>query len=214
MGTCKSCIKYVGENELDFRTITGKEKNGNEEGGPQDDQDNPGWDHLEERKPKTSKTVHFSTEATLADTQGNQNDQQHDNQVTNYIRGTTEIIHGQKTGIDKFKYTSGSSYEGEQNEAGYLHGFGKFTWPDGSEYYGQWHENLMHGFGCITYSDGSYYRGHFVNNSFEGFGVRVWADGQEYQGWWYRNKKHGYGISTDINKQQIYGMWDEFTQVI
>jgi len=39
------------------------------------------------------------------------------------------------------------------------HGKGKFSWPDGSYYEGEMHENLIEGSGKYVWSDGRTYNG-------------------------------------------------------
>ena len=41
-------------------------------------------------------------------------------------------------------------------------GQGKFVFPDGSYYVGDWFKNLPHGIGKHKFPDGSFYEGEFI----------------------------------------------------
>lgn len=59
-------------------------------------------------------------------------------------------------------------------------GKGKFTWPDGSVYEGNFENNLMEGFGKIQWADGKEYEGHWKDNQMHGKGIFKWPDGRVY----------------------------------
>ena len=52
-------------------------------------------------------------------------------------------------GYGKYKFTSGSLYNGQWVK-GKQEGQGRMQYPDGSSYEGAWHNNLMHGEGVYT----------------------------------------------------------------
>eukprot|EP00350_Pseudokeronopsis_sp_OXSARD2_P009430 CAMPEP_0170565564 /NCGR_PEP_ID=MMETSP0211-20121228/79270_1 /TAXON_ID=311385 /ORGANISM="Pseudokeronopsis sp., Strain OXSARD2" /LENGTH=44 /DNA_ID= /DNA_START= /DNA_END= /DNA_ORIENTATION= len=43
-----------------------------------------------------------------------------------------------------------------------MEGKGKYTWPDGAFYEGDWSKDMMEGKGKLTQPDGSCYEGEFV----------------------------------------------------
>ena len=47
-----------------------------------------------------------------------------------------------------------ATYEGEFKD-GESHGFGTFTWPDGTIYVGQFANGMKHGQGTLTFADGT-----------------------------------------------------------
>jgi hypothetical protein len=42
-----------------------------------------------------------------------------------------------------------------------MHGKGKFTWPDGRKYEGEYINDKKHGFGIFTFKDGRIYEGEW-----------------------------------------------------
>mmetsp|Transcript_96660 Transcript_96660/g.211352 ORF Transcript_96660/g.211352 Transcript_96660/m.211352 type:complete len:345 (+) Transcript_96660:92-1126(+) len=95
---------------------------------------------------------------------------------------------------------------------------GTFTWPDGTEFSGDYVKTkdqvIMHGEGKLTMgpesfqgtfengmyrqgifngADGSIYKGCFDNNVFQGPGEYSWADGRKYIGMWEDGLMHGRG---------------------
>lgn len=94
------------------------------------------------------------------------------------------------------------------------HGRGKFTYPDGSTYCGDWKHNMKHGFGKYLYENGDVYEGTWKNDVKHGVGTykyketdittkATWIEGQlkgpieilyenfRYHGYW--NKEHPVG---------------------
>ena len=49
-----------------------------------------------------------------------------------------------------------------------IQGFGKYSWPDGKTYEGQWKSNKMHGEGLLLWKDGKSYKGSFENDMRDG----------------------------------------------
>jgi hypothetical protein len=46
-----------------------------------------------------------------------------------------------------------------------LQGHGKYTWPDGRMYEGEWQQNKMHGAGKYTDANGHKWAGQFFNGA-------------------------------------------------
>jgi hypothetical protein len=42
-----------------------------------------------------------------------------------------------------------------------IHGLGKYQWPDGRTYEGEYKDDQKEGFGVYTWSDGKMYRGYW-----------------------------------------------------
>ena len=58
------------------------------------------------------------------------------------------------------KLPSGESYEGSVVN-GVYHGYGKFTYIDGTVYTGRWREGKEHGQGILVTADGERYEGNW-----------------------------------------------------
>lgn len=69
-------------------------------------------------------------------------------------------------------YTNGNSYKGQKNAQDQRHGKGKYTYADGSYYYGDWYKNKMFGSGILYYDDKTVeYDGDWKDDMFEGKGI-------------------------------------------
>ena len=66
-----------------------------------------------------------------------------------------------------------------------MQGLGKFTWPDGRVYEGEYFMDKKHGQGTC-----------------------VWPNGKKYTGGWSNGKKHGVGVMVD-EKGERKGEWSE-----
>jgi hypothetical protein len=47
-----------------------------------------------------------------------------------------------------------------------MHGKGKFTWPSGKIYVGEYENDTKHGFGTLTLKDGRKYSGRWENGKY------------------------------------------------
>ena len=63
-------------------------------------------------------------------------------------------------GRGRFTWPSGATYEGEF-KGGYMDGTGTYTAPNGVTYRGQWVMNLKHGHGVKSYFNGDAYEGEW-----------------------------------------------------
>merc|ERR1719343_1959975 len=88
------------------------------------------------------------------------------------------------------------------------------TWPEGSEYTGQFERGRANGNGELFRTDGSVYKGHFVEDSMQGEGCMRWKDGVEYVGQFAQNKRDGNGRMTwTSGKWKCYnGSWKDGVQ--
>lgn len=66
----------------------------------------------------------------------------------------------------------------------------------------------MHGQGKFTWPDGRVYEGDYVLDKMEGYGIYTWTDGKQYEGQWLRGKHHGKGIYRKNGVPDRYGIWE------
>lgn len=76
-------------------------------------------------------------------------------------------------GVNKYHY------EGERNEVGDRHGYGKATLENGDEYRGEYKNGVRHGYGEYTFHDknGAKYTGYYSDNKKNGTGIFIYPDG-------------------------------------
>jgi len=98
-------------------------------------------------------------------------------------------------------------YEGERNEVGERHGFGKATLPNGDTYEGQYECGRRHGQGTYRFKNGSKYLGEYYKNKKHGIGNFVYPDGSRYEGAWVDDKRHGVGKYSYANRDTYEGEW-------
>jgi hypothetical protein len=104
-----------------------------------------------------------------------------------------------KTGTGKFQFPDGALYEGEWMEIKterLRHGTGKYT--DGDETYeGMWVNDSLTGDSCmVRLAGGAEYNGEMKEHKYSGLGKYTWSDGATYQGGWLNSKMHGEGTYT------------------
>ncbi|MBL10100.1 MAG: hypothetical protein CL402_06230 [Acidiferrobacteraceae bacterium] len=105
----------------------------------------------------------------------------------------------QKTG--HFRWPTDAKKGGDKAK----NGPGTETYPDGSEYVGEFKDGLFHGQGTMSYANatlssgikGSKYVGEFKDGLFHGHGTLVLTDGTQYTGDWKEGKRHGHGTVTN-----------------
>ncbi len=72
-----------------------------------------------------------------------------------------------------------------------------------------WENNKMNGFGRFEWPDGKIYEGEYVNDKKEGFGIINWPDGRIYKGNWKNGKQHGEGdYYNPKTKEWKKGLWE------
>lgn len=71
---------------------------------------------------------------------------------------------------------------------------GKYTWPDGSTYEGQYLDGFKHGKGTMSFVNGDVYTGGFVWGTIAGEGVYKYKNGDMYRGLFYKGKRDGKGM--------------------
>ena len=96
---------------------------------------------------------------------------------------------------DKFVDIIDDNYIGEKKK-GKRHGFGIYSFIDGSRYEGNWVENKREGFGKSFYTSKNMYEGEFKNNKKNGFGRFIKNDGNIFYGYFKEDWMEGIGIIT------------------
>ena len=109
------------------------------------------------------------------------------------------VVASSKKGTGKFQFPDGALYEGDWMEVKgerQRHGDGKYT--DGDETYeGSWINDVLTGDGCIVrLAGGAEYSGEMKDHKYSGAGKYKWMDGAEYEGGWVNSKMHGEGTYT------------------
>ena len=64
----------------------------------------------------------------------------------------------------------------------YGEGRGKYTYPHGDKYEGEWKNGEFHGQGTYTSPDGRKYEGEFKDGKQNGQGTYIYHDGRKYEG--------------------------------
>nr|DAD24500.1 TPA_asm: hypothetical protein HUJ06_025964 [Nelumbo nucifera] len=111
------------------------------------------------------------------------------------------------SGKGKFSWPSGATYEGEF-KGGRMDGFGTFIGSDGDTYRGSWNADRKHGFGEKRYANGDFYEGSWRKNLQEGHGRYVWKNGNEYVGEWKNGVMSGRGVLIWANGNRYDVQWD------
>ena len=65
-----------------------------------------------------------------------------------------------------------------------MEGHGKFTYPDGRVYIGEYNNDKINGEGVFTWPNGRKYEGQYEDDKKHGYGIFQWADGRMYKGYW------------------------------
>ena len=64
----------------------------------------------------------------------------------------------------------------------YGEGRGKYTYPNGEKYVGEWKNGKFCGQGTFTHTDGGKYEGEYKDGKPNGQGTETLPDGQKYKG--------------------------------
>ena len=92
----------------------------------------------------------------------------------------------------------------------YGEGRGKFTYPHGEKYEGEWKNGKYHGQGIMTFPDGSMYEGEFKDGEYNGQGTFTFPDGGKYVGSWKGGLKWNgtyYDQNGNITGKYVNGEW-------
>lgn len=157
-----------------------------------------GW--LDSLTPQAVKFLESTASLTYSDLESARAEDQTTGEGTIEYDGggvyTGELVFGVPQGKGKYTYPDGSTYEGDF-EDGYFHGYGILTDVEyGYRYEGEFAYDLFHGKGFLTYDDGASYEGDFQNDEFHGRGTYTYANGEAYTGEFQAGKFHGQGTYT------------------
>ena len=87
----------------------------------------------------------------------------------------------------------------------YGEGRGKYTYPHGEKYEGEWKNGKYHGQGTLTSPDGSKYEGEWKNGVFHGQGTFTLPTGEKYEGEWKDGKP--WNLTICDKNENITGKW-------
>ena len=85
---------------------------------------------------------------------------------------------------------------GDCVEGDCYNGKGKYTWPSGNVYEGEFEYGQRTGKGKYSYADGDVYEGEFEYGQRTGKGKYTWANGNVYEGEWQKGQRTGKGKIT------------------
>ena len=112
-------------------------------------------------------------------------------------------------GKGKYLYPNGDIYEGNW-VTGKYNGIGKFKSIFGNIYEGGFVDGKRQGQGIFTYGDGSIYTGQFANNEMNGKGKIKYSDGDIYEGNFVNGTREGQGKLILKNGDYYTGEWKNF----
>lgn len=84
---------------------------------------------------------------------------------------------------------------------------GRYAWPNGDSYNGEWLDDKRHGKGIDTYASGHRYTGEFADGQRHGQGTYTFPDGESYVGEWREGKRHGVGTNIFPDGERYVGEW-------
>lgn len=109
------------------------------------------------------------------------------------------------TGKGRYRWPDGREYDGNW-QSGLPHGMGNEQRNNGDSYRGMWREGRRHGHGELNAAAGSHYVGDFVNGLREGAGVESSAAGL-YRGSWRLDVAAGHGTFHGTDGDVYEGQW-------
>ncbi|EDV25659.1 Radial spoke head 1-like protein [Trichoplax sp. H2] len=115
---------------------------------------------------------------------------------------------GERHGFGKAILPNGDTYEGYY-EHGKRFGQGTYRFKSGARYVGEYYQGKKHGQGIFWYPDGSRYEGNWVNDQRHGSGTYFYANNDLYEGNWLNHQRHGQGVYTYADTGTKYkGSWE------
>jgi hypothetical protein len=101
-------------------------------------------------------------------------------------------------------WSNGDIYKG-QFVAGHRQGHGVLNFSDGSEYVGQWWNDIMDGAGTRRFPNGDVYMGDYVTGKRTGQGRFYFSNGDMYVGRWESDTMMGFGRYYYCSGQRFEG---------
>jgi radial spoke head protein 1 len=115
-------------------------------------------------------------------------------------------VAGRKQGHGKFHYPDGSTYDGEWKKDR-RHGFGVYTYPNQDSYEGNWYRNLKHGLGTYHFDDEKLAVKSVWHYGISKGAVEVMHASFYYHGTWDDYKLIGEGVYVFDAKYMATGFW-------
>ena len=122
--------------------------------------------------------------------------------------GRSVSIHPERltyTGKGRFEWPDGRRYNGEFVD-GQPDGVGSEVLPDGTRYRGHWYRGQRDGVGTLNFPDGGRYEGDFSRGARAGLGAYVGA-ADSYDGEWVDDAPHGTGTFKYPDGSHYQGEW-------
>ena len=118
-------------------------------------------------------------------------------------------------GKGKYTWPDGNVYEGDWRDDKRT-GKGKYTWPNGNVYEGDWRDDKRTGKGKKTWAGGNVYEGDWRDDKMTGKGKGTWASGNVYEGDFIDGNRTGKGKKTYADGSVEDGYWrdNEFVETI
>ncbi|MEH6544719.1 MAG: C13 family peptidase [Porticoccaceae bacterium] len=107
--------------------------------------------------------------------------------------------------IPTLSFADGSTYAGEVNESGLIHGSGHLRWPGGQYYKGEFKDGMMHGQGKLMVPDNVTIDGNFSEGLAHGKAVIRYDEGQDYEGEVAQGRITGKGKWLVPDEHQYFG---------
>ena len=117
-----------------------------------------------------------------------------------FVSGCTLVGEGSMGSDSEGRYLGASIDDIRQGQ-------GRYTFPDGQFYQGEFDQGNFHGKGRFQYGNGDYYDGQWINNKRQGKGVYHFNSGSEYNGFWKNGQQEGQGVLIEENGNQYQGDW-------
>jgi hypothetical protein len=76
---------------------------------------------------------------------------------------------------------------------------------------GQSFNGMIHGLGRYVWPDGRIFEGEYKDDQKEGFGIYTFNDGKMYRGYWKDGKQHGLAqyifLNSNFDEEVKFGLW-------
>ena len=89
-----------------------------------------------------------------------------------------------------------------------MQGHGKYSFPDGDLYEGEFQKGKKHGRGKMTSADGSSYDGEYADGKKHGTGTYTYASGAVEVDRWEAGARVGQGVKWSADRAQAWEMQD------
>jgi hypothetical protein len=124
--------------------------------------------------------------------------------------GLVNMVNGREVYTDNdatINYSGNQQYRGEVVN-GKKHGYGSYTFPDGTKYQGMWVNDKTHEYGSYQLANGSKYEGEWRNDKREGHGCLTYPSGNKYEGGWVNDMQEGPGVLIFTDGATYAGIWN------